>query len=301
MILHRTSGALWVWAPAKLNLFLEVLAKRADGYHEIETLMVTVNLYDTLSLREGTSSGVAFRCTAAERFGLFGHSPQSQLPRGRENLVVQAAELLREYTGVRQGVEILLQKRIPLAAGLAGGSSDAAAALVGLNRFWNLGLRQEQLCELAARLGSDVAFFLCGAAAVCRGRGERVEPVALPQAMHLVIACPRQGISTAAVYANCRPAEVATPIGPLVDAVRRGRLNLVAQRLLNRLFPSAASLCAEMLRLRSVFSQLGFLGHQMSGSGSAYFGLCRSRREARSLAARLSAQGYQAFTVRTSP
>jgi 4-diphosphocytidyl-2-C-methyl-D-erythritol kinase len=147
MLISHYADSVVVWAPAKVNLYLEVLGKRADGYHEVETLMVAINLYDTLVFREDTSGQFTLRCNRQE------------LSTGPENLVTRAAEMLRRHTGCRRGARVRLAKRIPLAAGLAGGSTDAAAALAGLNRLWELGLPDEALAELAAQLGSDVAFF----------------------------------------------------------------------------------------------------------------------------------------------
>src|SRR5690606_22059398 len=181
--------------PAKLNLFLEVLGKRADGYHELETLMLSVGLYDTLIVADlpstdGTpteehSNGIrlqVFNTDHDSPDGQFGHDP---IPTGRDNLVVRAAELLRNHAGRNCGAAITLVKRIPAAAGLAGGSSDAAATLAALNRLWNLKLDRADLIALAAQLGSDVGFFLAETpAAVCRGRGEQIEAVPFPLALH---------------------------------------------------------------------------------------------------------------------
>lgn len=301
MLLQQRARSLTVWAPAKLNLFLEVLGKRRDGYHDLETLMVTVNLYDTLCFKEEPSAEVSFGCEAVS-YGRSAAADQVlQLPGGHDNLVMRALEVLRRETGVDRGVAIRLQKRIPVGAGLGGGSSDAAATLAGLNHWWNLGLTVEQLGGLAAQLGSDVPFFLHAPSAVCRGRGERVEAVWLPGPMHFVIACPSQALSTAGVFAACEPARQPQRCDRLVEAIQTGRTALDRHALLNRLYPAAEQLCEELGRLHRSFSLQAFLGHQMSGSGSAYFGLCRSRRHARALAGRLSATGVRTFCVRSSP
>src|SRR5947209_6913376 len=146
MFSERRAAAVVVWAPAKVNLFLEVLAKRADGYHEIATLLVAVSLYDTLEFKEEASGEIRL------------HSDHPNLSTGPENLIVRAAELLRRRTGCGRGAAVRLAKRIPMAAGLAGGSSDAAATLAGLNRLWRLGLTRGELAVLGAELGSDVPF-----------------------------------------------------------------------------------------------------------------------------------------------
>src|SRR5438552_1098782 len=162
MLIDRYADDLVVWAPAKVNLFLEVLGKRPDGYHEIATLMAAVGLYDTLVFKEEPSGEVRLR------------SSNSDLSTGPENLVLRAVELVRQHTGSKRGVAIRLIKRIPLAAGLAGGSTDAAATLAGLNQLWRLGLETKDLAGLAAQLGSDVPFFFAAPAAWCTGRGEQV-------------------------------------------------------------------------------------------------------------------------------
>ena len=167
MQIERQAGALVMQAPAKVNLFLEVLAKRPDGYHDIETLMVAVNLFDTLKFREEPGGDIRLTCNHPD------------LSTGSDNLVIRAAALLKQQTGCEKGARIRLTKRIPLAGGLAGGSSDAAATLVGLNRLWKLGLTRARLTDLAKELGSDVAFFFSAPAAWCTGRGERVTPMRL--------------------------------------------------------------------------------------------------------------------------
>src|SRR5437667_291729 len=157
MLSERHADAVVVWAPAKVNLYLEVLAKRPDGYHEIATLMMAVSLYDTLEFKEEATGKIQLDCDHPE------------LTTGPENLVCRAADLLRQRTGCHRGVHIRLVKRIPMAAGLAGGSTDAAATLAGLNRLWWLGLARNRLAELGAEIGSDVAFFFTTPAAWCTG------------------------------------------------------------------------------------------------------------------------------------
>lgn len=316
MLIRQQGQALVVHTPAKLNLFLEILGKRSDGFHELETLMVTVDRYDSLRFTEDDStalpaqsasetsaanlpSGIHLTCRWA---GLPEHSP-GPIPTGKDNLVVRAAELLREVTGTRQGVCIELTKRIPMAAGLAGGSSDCAATLFALNRFWKLGLPDQQLLEMAARLGSDIAFFLTRtSAAICRGRGEIIKPVAAPMRLHFVIAKPKSGLSTAAVFRQCRPASAPRTAQSLVTCLQAGRLSLASRQLHNALQPPAEQLNSDVVRLRRKFSRLPFLGHQMSGSGTAYFGLCSQLDQARALAAQVRSSGCDdVFVASTQP
>ena len=300
MRIHRSAVDLVIQAPAKLNLFFEVLAKRTDGYHEIETLMCPIDLFDTLHFQEDPNGQLELRCRRV--FGASGPSGRGlhEVPDGPENLVLRAVDLVRRRAGVRRGANLLLVKRIPAAAGLGGGSSDAAAALVAANEGWRLGRSRDELAHWAAELGSDVPFFLAGGPAVCRGRGERVTPVAGLGALSFVVVRPPEGLATAEVYRACRAAAEPQTAGPLIRALRQGDWKQVGRRLLNRLQPAAERLSPWVERLQEEFSQLDVLGHGMSGSGTSYFGLCRHARHARRRARRLEANGVGAvFVVRS--
>jgi 4-diphosphocytidyl-2-C-methyl-D-erythritol kinase len=300
MHIRRSAVDLLIQAPAKLNLFFEVLARRSDGYHEIETLMCPIDLYDTLRFQEDSGGQVELRCRRvcsgrdAESRGL------QEVPEGPENLVVRAVELVRRRAGVRRGAKIQLIKRIPAAAGLGGGSSDAAAALVAANEGWQLNRPCEELAEWAAELGSDVPFFLVGGPAVCRGRGERIVPTAGLGELHFVVVRPPVGLSTAAVYGVCRAAEKPHEVLPLVEALQRGDWGQSGRLLFNRLQSAAEQLSPWIGRLQQEFAQLDFLGHGMSGSGTSYFGFCRHARHARRCARRLEAKCLgSVFAVRS--
>ncbi|MGE5191815.1 MAG: 4-(cytidine 5'-diphospho)-2-C-methyl-D-erythritol kinase [Deltaproteobacteria bacterium] len=302
MLCRGQITSVTVFAPAKLNLFLEVLGKRADGYHELETLMVSVGLYDTLVLADEPSGVLRLSCRdgGPRRAG----TPPREMPEaGPENLVWRAAELLKRTTGAPRGAQIELVKRIPLAAGLAGGSSDAAATLWGLNRLWNLGLSIAELKGLGARLGSDIPFFLCSTpAAICRGRGEAVEPLPLPGRFWFVIARPPSGLSTADVYRHCRPSSIGWSAGALAARLARGQLSAAAGLFYNALQEPAERLNADVTRLKAAFARQPFAGHVMSGSGTSYFGLCRSRRQGQQLGARLKAARLgDVFVVSSRP
>ena len=268
-------GARVQRAPAKVNLFLEVLAKRPDGYHDIETLMVAVNLFDTLKFREDSSGNIQLICNRPD------------LSVGPDNLVVRAATLLKERTGCDRGARIRLTKRIPLAAGLAGGSSDAAATLRGLNRLWRLGLSRKRLRDLGAELGSDVAFFFATPAAWCTGRGERVTPIRLGKPLWLVLAVVPAGLSTARVYKDVRLPRDPRPGKAIRQAVQTGDINELGKRLHNRLQPVAEKLCPAIRSVRGCLEKLSPAGVLMSGSGTSVYGLCRNRGEARRLARQL--------------
>ena len=295
MLIRQNGRSLVVHTPAKLNLFLDVLAKRDDGFHELVTLMTKVSLFDTLSFREDSSGTIQLQCCNAGSANRIGNDNDANLsntvvPTGQDNLVVRAAHLLRDFSGIQSGARIQLLKRIPAAAGLAGGSSDAAAALVTLNQLWQTGLSSQELHTLAAQLGSDVNFFLADASfAICRGRGQFVEPHKLPTRLHFVIAWPDTGLSTANVFRHLQIAPSGKTVDQLAVHMQHGNLSGFAKSLHNSLQHPAEQLSKEVRHLKSVFMDLPVLGHMMSGSGSAYFGICRSQRHSQHVAARLKA------------
>ncbi|HVC96648.1 MAG TPA: 4-(cytidine 5'-diphospho)-2-C-methyl-D-erythritol kinase [Pirellulales bacterium] len=287
MHVRSTAAGLEVLAPAKLNLFLEVLDKRDDGFHEIETLMVPIGLFDTLHFQDAPSGRIDLTCRTSATFG----GSAEPIPAGPENIVFRAVDLVRRRFGVTKGARVRLMKRIPMAAGLAGGSSDAAAALVATCRLWELALSPGELSQLAAELGSDVPFFLGRGAAVCRGRGERIQPVSGLGNLWFVVVKPPVGLSTAEVYRACRAADRPRRVESLIEALRAGRLARAALGLHNALQPAAEKLEPWVGRLSREFAALDCLGHKMSGSGTSYFGLCRHARQARRVAACLRTRG----------
>jgi 4-diphosphocytidyl-2-C-methyl-D-erythritol kinase len=290
-----------VYAPAKVNLFFEVLGKRSDGYHEVETLVYPINLYDTLYFREASTGQIELDCERVTGVWGPGGSGLGTVPRGTDNLVVRAAELFRRRAGLPYGASLRLVKRIPSAAGLGGGSSDAAATLAAANAAWGVGWSWAQLAQLGAELGSDVPLFFAQGPAVCRGRGEQVEPAKGLGMLHLVLVRPPGGLSTAEVYRACRPAVGIASLPPLLEALRRGDLAAAGRLLFNRLEAAAETLSPWIRRVRRELSKLDCLGHGMSGSGTCYFGLCRHARDARRAARRLQAKGSGvAFAVRGS-
>jgi 4-diphosphocytidyl-2-C-methyl-D-erythritol kinase len=283
-------GRLVVWAPAKVNLFLEVLGKRADGYHELESLMVAVSLYDTLVFQEDSTGEITFRCDDAA------------IPQGMTNLVVRSALVLQKETGSQRcGARIWMRKRIPAAAGLGGGSSDAAATLAALNVLWKLDLALPDLDRLGAQIGSDVPFFFHTPAAVARGRGEQLTPLTLDQPLHLVLVCPEEGVSTAEVYRRLGPSDIRHPIKPILDSLTRGDAATVGSLLFNRLEATAVPLCPAVSSCLESLRAAGLCGSRMTGSGSASFGLATGRsgavRAARSIKDRFPGQ---VFVVRTT-
>jgi len=203
------------------------------------------------------------------------------IPVGPENLALRAIDLLAQSAGVRPHGHLALTKRIPSAAGLGGGSSDAAAALLIANIAWGLHLPLSELAGIAAELGSDVPFFLFDGWAICRGRGERLESVESPGSLFFVVCRPPEGLSTARVYANSQVPKHPRMVGPVLRALHSGDMRQVRNLLWNRLQPTARKFSPWVDRLAQEFDLLDCVGHQMTGSGTGYFGIFRHARHAR--------------------
>jgi len=282
--------ALITWAPAKVNVHLEVTAKRADGYHEVETLVLAVDLFDTLEVQIGNGDALTLDCDF------------SGMPTDSRNLVIRAANALRIKTGTTRGARIRLSKRIPAEAGLGGGSSDAATALLALNRLWELNLTVEELRVVAAEVGSDVGVFLTPPAGWCTGRGEVVEPETPGGQFYLVIVKPAAGLSTPAVYR-----QVKVPVEPRSGdaaraALRAGDPEALARTLFNRLQEPAFELAPAAKAAFERLASCDPLGTLLSGSGSSLFAICRDAGHARNVAARFrgsSSSSESVFVVRS--
>lgn len=287
MIVERQSDRCLVQAPAKVNLHLEVLGKRDDGYHELETVLVTVSLFDTLELRQH-AAGLVLECT------------NPRLGTGSDNLVARAVELVRGESGRSDGLAVKLTKQIPIQAGLGGGSSDAAAMLVALDQWWNLRWSTERLTELGARLGSDVPFFFHAPAAVARGRGERVVACPLGTTLHLVLVCPPLGLSTAKVFRNVLMPAEPVAVGPMLAALAGGDVAEIGRCLHNRLQTPATALCPPLAELCQSAAAWDCLGALMTGSGSAFFALCENADKAQRLAQTIRSRNVgNVFVVRS--
>ncbi|CAM4517770.1 4-diphosphocytidyl-2-C-methyl-D-erythritol kinase [Paenibacillus endophyticus] len=250
-------------APAKINLLLDVLRKRDDGYHEVEMIMTMVDLADRLEMEE------------LPRDTIIISSQVGYIPLDEKNLAFQAARLIKERYDVKQGVYIHLDKKIPVAAGLAGGSSDAAAALRGLNRLWKLQIPEDELCRLGAELGSDVPFCVTGGTAIARGRGEKLEHIENPPQCWVVLAKPPINVSTADVYGRFRANELKEhpSIPNMVRALEQGSFTDICEGLGNVLENVTLGLYPEVMQLKESMIRLGADGVLMSGSGPTVFGL----------------------------
>jgi 4-diphosphocytidyl-2-C-methyl-D-erythritol kinase len=276
-----------IFAPAKVNLFLELLGRRPDGYHELETLMCSVDLVDEIAINAGSPNAPdALTVKAQWADGLVANREPhcaaafGPLPQPEKNLAHRALELLRQECGVTEGASIHLTKRIPAEAGLGGASSDAATALIAGKRFWKLGLSVAQLAQFAAKLGSDVPFFLHGGWAICRGRGEIIEPLENMPPIWVVIVRPPFGLSTPKVYSRCE-----VPMKPcsslqLIECLQNRDETALAGQLVNRLWAPALAIESRLAAFPAAFHEAGLRAHQMSGSGSSYFGVTFDRTRA---------------------
>jgi 4-diphosphocytidyl-2-C-methyl-D-erythritol kinase len=275
-------------ASAKVNLVLEVLGKRPDGYHELSTVMQAVDLFDRLTVE------------AAATITL--ETSEPALPTDDRNLVVRAARLLQEAAGIKAGARIVLDKRIPLAAGLGGGSSDAAATLLGLNRLWGLRWRRERLVELAVKLGMDVPFFLGRGRALGTSRGEVLSALPGVGGYALVLVNPGIGLSTQEVYGRVPPGWRAESDGTkrMLDALKKRNVVRVAGALTNHLEHWVEPAMPVIGRMKAALFAAGALGAAMSGSGPTVFGLARSLDQARQIQRRVNRGGWSAWAVRTN-
>jgi len=275
-------------ASAKVNLALEVLGKRSDGYHEIATVLQAVDLFDRMKLE------------AADTLSL--HTDDPDLPTDDGNLVMRAARLLQKSAGTEAGARIRLTKRIPVAAGLGGGSSDAAATLWGLNRLWRLRWPRARLQELAVELGMDVPFFLGAGRAVATGRGERLTALPGGGGYALVLVNPRVPLSTREVYGRVPAGWRAEPTGTarVIQALRARNASKLAAALTNNLESVVEPMLPVIARMKAALLAAGALGAIMSGSGPTVFGMARSLDHARQIRTRVSRAGWACWAVRTN-
>jgi 4-diphosphocytidyl-2-C-methyl-D-erythritol kinase len=282
-----TLTSVSVRVPAKVNLDLSVGALQADGFHPISTVFHAISLFDDVTVT-ATDADVSVRITGDHVDGV---------PADGTNLAARAARLLAERAGVETGVQILLHKGIPVAAGLAGGSADAAATLVACDALWRTNLARAEMAELAAELGSDVAFALVGGTAIGTGRGEQITPALARGSYHWVLALDPEGLSTPAVYAehDRLVALYAVPEPRVSDAVmqalRGGDGVALGRALRNDLQAAACSLRPALAELLAAGEDLGALGGVVSGSGPTVAFLVRDTEHAMDLSISLTASG----------
>ncbi|WP_277423822.1 4-(cytidine 5'-diphospho)-2-C-methyl-D-erythritol kinase [Staphylospora marina] len=275
-------------APAKINLTLDARYKRPDGYHELEMVMTTVDLADRIDLEDRDGSSITLE------------SSSGLVPQDERNLAYRAAALLREKTGVRRGVHIRIHKRIPVAAGLAGGSSDAAATLRGLNRLWKLGLSGRELADIGAEIGSDIPFCVHSGTAVAKGRGEILEPLPAPPPCWVVLAKPAHGVSTADVFGRLNVGAISErpDTEAMAEAVCSGDFDRITGLLGNVLEPVTMGMHPEVGKIKRKMLEFGAEGALMSGSGPTVFALVRKESKAKRLVNGLKGFCRQVFAVR---
>jgi 4-diphosphocytidyl-2-C-methyl-D-erythritol kinase len=276
-------------AHAKINLFLEILGKRDDGYHEIETIMQEIDLADDLQFEE-TQEGVKLECD------------DRNIPLNQDNLVCKAANLILKECGIKKGVLINLEKKIPVGAGLGGGSSDAAATLKALNLLWNVGLSDGELMEFAAKLGSDIPFFIKGRTSLCSGRGEKISPVEVRSKMHYLVLFPHVHISTETIYKNLKIdlTKKRKDVSFFLDALKFSEVAGIGKLLFNRLEEVVFTTYPDLLKVQSSLKIFDFCGLSISGSGSAFFGLCNDRHQAEAIKSKVELSGTRNIFVVTN-
>jgi 4-diphosphocytidyl-2-C-methyl-D-erythritol kinase len=288
--LPLSSGTMrFVRSYAKINLTLDVSGRRADGYHELATVMQTVDLYDTLCLTTTDDDRVRITCTRSEL-------------NGEDNLAVRAAQAVRKRLALSQGVGIELQKRIPMAAGLGGGSSNAAAVLLALQQMWQLPLSSSDLLTIAAELGSDVPFFLSGGLALCEGRGERITPLAphWPGSMRwLLLVKPAIGVSTATVFRSLAASDYTDGThSQAISAALETKREIQLEDLHNGLERGVLERYPEVAQAREELLQAGATHVQLSGSGPTLFAPFSELVSATQVQQYLHERGYETYLTR---
>lgn len=274
-----------VYTPAKVNLYLNVLSKRSDGYHDIQTIMQTISLYDTLIFSESKDSQIVLDCD------------EPLLPVNEDNLIYKAAQTLKDYTQGRKGVNIFLKKRIPVAAGLGGGSSDAAATLMALNKYWEINLKKEELKELGAKLGADVPFFIERGTVLATGTGTKLTPLDPISKTWMVLVCPKIKISTKWVYdkVKIKLTKNAFDIKIIIQNYK--------QQLISILFNSLEEITLKYYPLiddiKKEFKKTGAKGVLMSGSGPSVFGIASDKEEAKIIYNYFKSKEHPVWLVRT--
>lgn len=257
-------------AMAKINLGLDVLRRRENGYHDVKMIMQTVNIYDTLDFVKLPESGIVVKTDTME------------LPTDENNLIYKAAKLLFDKCEVKQGVEITLTKRIPIAAGMAGGSTDAAAALVGINTLFDLNLSMEELKEIGVKIGADVPYCIEGGTALSEGIGEVLTKLPDAPDCFVVVAKPEISVSTKYVYENLHANELKyhPDIDGMVEAIRKKDLDGVCRRMENVLETVTETKYPVISELKKILKDAGAENSLMSGSGPTVFAIFKEEEKA---------------------
>ena len=263
-----------VKSPAKLNLYLKVLGKRPDGFHELRTVFERIDLYDELSFSERADRRIRIACS------------HPHVPCGAKNLVYKAALALQQKYGVSKGVTVKILKKIPVAAGLAGGSSNAAAALTGLNRLWSLGMSLDDLLEVGNMMGSGIAFFLNDCSwALGEGRGERITRLPVSEKFWHILVVPRVKMYTSEVYGALKfpLTNKMDNANILIHSLKEKNISKISSLFSNDLEQGILAMVPKLGAVRERLKTLGVEGVSFSGSGSSVFGMVRAKKDAERL------------------
>jgi len=253
-------------APAKINLGLSILKKLSSGYHEVKFIFQQVSLFDRIYLQEIDQDIIKVYCD------------DKTVPLGEVNTVYQAALLLKKMMRIKKGVLIKIEKRIPLSAGLGGGSSDAAQTLIGLNKIWNLGLNTKDLIKFGLKIGMDVAYQLMGGTKLATHLGEKLKNLPPAPKMYLVLTNPEEPVSTPWAYSQVDYSQIGKKqLKELINALKEGNLQKIAQNLHNDFEFWVPNFYPAITKIKDKMLQNGALGAMMSGSGPTVFGICESK------------------------
>jgi len=277
---------LMVKAPAKVNLFLELVKKRADGYHELVTVFHAINLCDILCFKKTNNGKIKLTCN------------DKSLPLGDENLIVKAAKLLQQKKNIKYGATIYLKKNIPSGAGLGGGSSDAAATLCALAKLWGTNSSVSELCKIGATIGADVPFFISPGTAVAKGIGEKLSQIDNVLPAWFVVVSPSFSVSTAMAYSKVKfPLTNIRKVNKIIDHIKAGgALSSLNGALFNRLEEFVFVAFSELADIKQKLTNLGCCS-LMSGSGSCVFAIAVSKSAAQKAKLKMQKYGYKVWAV----
>ncbi len=276
---------------AKINLSIDVLGKREDGYHLVEMIMQTIDLYDIIKIKE----------TDIDEINI--NSNSGDIPLNKDNIVSKAAKLLKDEFNIKNGIDIFIEKNIPVAAGMAGGSSNAAAVLVGLNKLWNLNLSEIKLQEIGLKLGADVPFCISGGAALAEGIGEDLTSIKGLSEDTIILVCkPNLFVSTKDVYQGLDLENIKNrPDNKfLIQCLKEENINLLAKNMVNLLEDVTSKMHEEIKEIENTMLEYNALGSMMSGSGPTVFGLFDNEEDALKGKVELLQKYNQVYIVRSS-
>lgn len=276
---------------AKVNLSIDVLGKREDGYHLVEMIMQTIDLYDKLKITEIEENSILIKSNSLD------------IPLNEDNIMYKAVNLLRNQFNIEKGIEISIEKNIPVAAGMAGGSSNAAAVLVGLNKLWNLGLSESELKDIGLKLGADVPFCITGGSSLAEGIGEELTNIkGLPEDLNILVCKPNIFVSTKEVYQSLNMDKVKRrpKNKELIDALQKEDVKFISENMVNVLEEVTSLKYSEIGQIEDIMIKNKALGSMMSGSGPTVFGLFDNKDCAIKAKEDLQAKYNQVYLVKSS-